>query len=123
MMTDNLILNPSNWRKPNFRSGDDASATYIWQCPSCGKDVKQSYGKVLKEYGGIGDSPFTKEDIATFSEIFDIGYVGKSHDGGWPCFTKATCPGCSVRFVVYAGVQEPSNSFYIITIQGISTLD
>jgi hypothetical protein len=122
-MIENMILKPSNWRKPNFRSGDDVSSAYTWQCPSCVELVKQSFDTILKEYGGMGNSHFTKEDIAIFNKIFDIGYVGKSHDGGWPCFTKAMCPGCRANFVVYAGLQEPSNSFYIITIQGISYLD
>ena len=60
------------------------------------------------------------EDLAAEAkEFYGIGVVGKSQDGGWPSMIKVECPYCKTMHLVYAGVDEVSNSVYFVTLQGI----
>jgi hypothetical protein len=122
MKRTKLILAPSYSRDPAFTTGKNASATYSWTCPVCGEEVSIPYEKIIQQYGGKHSSPYIEKEEKTLFKIFDIGYVGKSPDGGWPVFSLATCPSCKTKFSVYSGVREPSNSLFVITMQGIAQI-
>lgn len=51
---------------------------------------------------------------------FDFNLVGKSHDGGWPRLEITSCPACATQYLVYLGVQAPSNSLVRVTVEGIT---
>jgi len=68
------------------------------------------------------DATFSSEDLERTKEYFGIGVVGKSQDGGWPVFGRVICKDCGYQYLFYVGVDEPSNSFYKITVQGICEL-
>jgi len=72
--------------------------------------------------GGQDASILGPEHASAIEQHFDYNLVGKSHDGGWPRLTVELCPRCGARYLVYAGVKEPANGFYIITVQGIVEL-
>ena len=48
--------------------------------------------------------------------------VGKAQDGGWPAVVRKVCHGCGQEVLVYAGVREVSNSWFVITLLGVSLL-
>ena len=51
-----------------------------------------------------------------------MNLVGKTPDGGWTAIVKIECKNCQTVYLIYAGVNEASNSFYIITLQGITEI-
>ncbi len=51
-----------------------------------------------------------------------MNLVGKTPDGGWTAIVKAKCKNCQTEYLIYAGVNEASSSFYIITLQGITEI-
>ncbi|HJU90173.1 MAG TPA: hypothetical protein VJ672_12310 [Gemmatimonadaceae bacterium] len=53
---------------------------------------------------------------------FEIGEVGKAHDGGFVSLHRASCETCGATYLVYAGVREPSAGWYQVTVQGIVEL-
>jgi hypothetical protein len=80
------------------------------------------------EYAALINLAFTWEDAfgktftADAKSFYGIGIAGKSPDGGWPSMTKIECANCQTMFLVYAGVNEASNSVYFVTMQGITEL-
>ena len=111
------IVGPSYSREPAYKTGDDKTLEYEWQCTTC-------HGQIAIRYSDIapGKRAFSEAEIQELKDYFKIGYVGKSQDGGWPEFLKVPCPRCNTVFVVYAGVKEPANSFLLVTIQGIAEI-
>ena len=63
-----------------------------------------------------------EELAAEAKEFFRIGIVGKSPDGGWPSIVKVQCSECRTVHLVYAGVNEVSNSVHFVTLQGIAEI-
>jgi hypothetical protein len=51
-----------------------------------------------------------------------MNVVGKSPDGGWPSVFEVRCDECGFRFLIYAGVEETSNSVYRVAIQSIAEI-
>ena len=108
------LLQASDSRKP-FYSGYDARGIYYsFNCLSCDSSIETP---IIFLYNLKSNVP-TKL-IQFLKEHFGIGLSGKTRDGGWPAFQKVDCPNCAHQYIVLTGVKEPSNSFNIITIQGI----
>jgi hypothetical protein len=72
---------------------------------------------------GLGwNDAFAETFAAAVRSFYAIGVVGKSPDGGWPSMLQVKCSNCKTPFLVYAGVNEVSNSVYFVTMQGITEL-
>ena len=111
------VLEPSYWRKPHYVGYEPGTAPYSFNCPHCGLPIQVSLcGSIAS------DVAFSSEDLKRIKEYFEIGVVGKSQDGGWPVFSRVTCKECGQTYLFYVGVDEPTNSFYKITVQGICEL-
>jgi DNA-directed RNA polymerase subunit RPC12/RpoP len=108
------LLKPSDSRKPFYTGFDTRGISYSYDCLSCGSAIETQI-MVL----GNSRSNVPIDLIQLFKEHFGIGISGKTRDGGWPAFQIVACPTCGHQYVVLTGVKESSNSFDVITIQGI----
>ena len=116
------LLEPSYWREPHYTGGlfpRSVPALYCWACVSCQSDISL----VLSDFNVLDSLELSQHDKQIVNERFEIGVVGRSKDGGWPCLQSVVCPNCDQEHLVYLGVQEPSNSMFIITVQAICELN
>ena len=111
------ILEPAYERKPHYIGYDPSTAYYSFNCLQCRQQIQVP----LTTVSSLGEE-FSVEDLKRIKEYFEIGIVGKSRDGGWPAFHRVICAECGYQYLFYVGVDEPSNSFYTITVQGICEL-
>lgn len=112
------LVSPSYHRNPDFKSAE-LEEDYTWECRNCGSSIALTFEQASKSYWQEG-LKLSKEEFANLKSIYGIGYVGKSHDGGWPHFTEIQCHQCNERYMVYLGIKEPVNSCLHITVQAIS---
>lgn len=111
------VLQPSVHRAPTVRGYPTAAAViYPFICAACDASIRVD---VFRLANGQQATVLGSENATAVQQHFDVNLVGKSHDGGWPRFAVETCSHCRSRYLIYAGVQEPANGYYIITIQGI----
>lgn len=114
-------LEPSYSREPDFRTSDRDLEAYEFFCTSCRTSINIEYDRFIKAVFSWEDE-WTATCAIAVKEHFRIGVVGKSQDGGWPSIIITVCEACGAEHVVYAGVNEVSNSVYNVTIQGISKI-
>ena len=115
------IINPSHWRKPDFKSGADNSP-YTWRCMKCNADNQFTFDE-LANLCWNDRYAFENGEYERVKEFYGIGFVNKSHDGGWPFFKIVSCEECGKQYFLYVGIQEPANSYLVITVQAITELD
>jgi len=113
------LIRPSYHRDPWFAGSEISDRVYSWQCLSCQADVHAPLDAILRE-AWSWESNLGEELAAATTSHFELNAVGKSHDGGWPSVLLVPCASCSARYLLYAGVSEPSNSVYRVVIQGLS---
>ncbi len=113
------LVRPSHQREPWFAGSETSDRAYSWQCLSCAADTHASLEAILRE-AWSWESHLGEELAAAAQSHFELGAVGKSHDGGWPSVLLVPCPSCGARYLLYAGVNESSNSVYRVVIQGLS---
>ena len=115
------ILAPSFTRAPEYDTNRRDTGSYAFTCPTCGGDVSIAFTDLI-------DSAWNYERVLDAAllerarERFDIGIVGKAHDGGFVSLRRLSCPTCAAAYLVYAGVREPSSGWYQVTVQGIVEL-
>ncbi len=116
------IVKPSYSKPyPDIITGCDTSECYIFDCLICKEKVKLAYKEQI--FTNNEDRNITKEECDYLKEFYNIGYVGKSHDGGAPIFGKIYCEKCKANYFTYTGVSEPLNSCYHIYLQGIMLVE
>jgi hypothetical protein len=121
MFGRDLIL-PSLSRAPAYDSERDADdATHGMSCTACGQAMAVRFAELLQR--GLDYQRELGSEIAECAaEHFGIGVVGKAHDGGWPSLLRIQCATCRASYLVYAGVREPANGRYRVTVQGVTEL-
>ncbi len=112
------LIQPSYNRDPWFAGAETVDQVYRWCCASCQSDVEVPLNGILREVWSwqttIGD------ELAKAAHAhFGLNIVGRSHDGGWPSIMLVQCASCDASYLLYAGVDETSNSVYRVTIQGL----
>ncbi|MBA2501315.1 MAG: hypothetical protein H0V27_00405 [Pyrinomonadaceae bacterium] len=114
-------LLPSYTRKPNFKSHESKKRYFEFRCVNCDEPLAVEYNLLINQVFGweqhIGEAL-----AAEAKEFYRVGIVRKSQDGGWPSMTKVQCSNCKITHLVYAGVNEVSNSVYFVTLQGITEI-
>jgi len=113
------LIRPSYHREPWFAGSETSDRLYTWNCASCRAEVQVSLDAILRE-SWSWKSTLGKDLAAAAHDHFELNVVGRSHDGGSPSVLLAACPSCGTRYLLYAGVEEPSNSVYRVVIQGLS---
>ncbi len=113
------LVRPSYHRSAVFTGSELGDQAYSWRCPTCSADISAPVGTIVSEAWSWERS--AGDEVASFARAhFELNAVGKSHDGGWPSILLVRCEGCAAQFVLYAGVEEVSNSVYQVTIQGLT---
>lgn len=116
------LFQPSHTRPAAFISTrDSADAEYALPCAACAASVSVPYGEIIRR-GLDYEHAFGPDASASIAAHFGIGLVGKAHDGGWPAFLRLTCRQCCAAYVLYAGVAEPRNSVFHVTILSVAEL-
>jgi hypothetical protein len=111
-------LSPSYTRKPNFKSHESKETHFEFVCSNCEAPIVVEFNLLTNRVFGW-EQDIGEGLAAEAKEFYRIGVVGKSQDGGWPSMIKVECPYCKTMHLVYAGVDEVSNSVYFVTLQGI----
>ncbi|MGD9589789.1 MAG: hypothetical protein AB7Q37_16870 [Pyrinomonadaceae bacterium] len=115
------LVSPSYTRTPTYDSLNAQAQSYEFDCIRCSMRIVIDFTDILNN-----ESQWPYDfDKVTENQIrlhFDMNMVGKSPDGGWPKIITRRCIGCSVKYMLYAGVNEVANSVYKITIQGITEI-
>lgn len=116
-ITEHLV-SPSYHRKPDFISGKLVS-DYSWKCKGCNSSVKMTF-EMASDIYWKSSIKLREDEHSELKEIYGVGFVGKSHDGGCPHFMKTKCKKCEQRYMIYLGIKEPNNSCLHITVQAVS---
>ncbi len=116
-ITEHLI-SPNYHRKTDFISGELVS-DFSWKCKGCNSTVCITFKMAADAYSK-NSIVLSEDEYSELKKICGIGYVGKSHDGGWPHFIDTNCKKCEQRYMIYLGINELNNSCLHITIQAVS---
>ena len=114
-------LSPSYTRRPNFKSHESKERQFEFGCINCDEPALVEYSLLINRVFGW-EQDIGEELASEAKEFYGIGMVGKSQDGGWPSMVKMQCPNCKTLHLIYAGVDEVSNSVYLVTLQGITEI-
>jgi hypothetical protein len=113
------IVSPSYHREPWFSGSEISDRFYAWQCTSCEAEVRVSLSSILNE-AWPSEPGFGAQLAEAARSHFKLSAAGRSHDGGFPSLVLSACASCGTRYLLYAGVSEPSNSVFSVVIQGLS---
>jgi hypothetical protein len=109
------ILSPSYLKKPDFTSHEIHKKVFSFECVNCQNNVEIKFKEIIgAEWSWKSD--FDKQTVSEISAFYKMNLVGKTPDGGWTAIVKIECKNCQTEYLIYAGVNEVSNSFYIITL-------
>jgi hypothetical protein len=123
MILGRTILAPAYDRVPDFSGSSTAHANFAFSCASCKRQVVVLIDQLIDAAWTWETAAQREVDPALLTqakEAFEFNLVGRSHDGGMPLLVFPHCSNCGMKYVLYAGVREPSNSYYVVTVQGIS---
>ncbi len=115
------LLEPSYSRLPTWQGSELNLAKTDFACASCNARVPVSISALV---AGVLDweRQLGGELSVAAGRHFDLGVVRRSKDGGWPAMIRVRCKACDAWYLVYAGVDETSNSVWTVTLQGIVEL-
>jgi hypothetical protein len=114
-------LVPGYGRKPSY-TGGAANEPLSYPCASCKVENEVSASDMERASWDCKEA--LGQDLwALASEHFGFNtVVGKAQDGGRPAVVRRVCGACGHELLVYAGVRESSNSWFVITLLGASVL-
>lgn len=112
------ILEPEYDRKPFYQT-EEYENDFSFVCDECGKKILlDSKRQIDNSWNGKTDS-LTNRDFDFLKAYYKIGLNNKSADGGFPVFDKLTCSKCDSKYISYCGVQEYSNSAFMVALNGL----
>ena len=114
------VLSPSYARPPSFKSVE-GERSYSFACVNCYQTVLFEFDSLITQ-GYSWREAFGVELADKIKEFYRIGVVGKSQDGGFPSMILRQCISCNTNYLIYAGVEEVSNSVLVVTLQGITEI-
>ena len=115
------MLSPSYTRPPDFKIIEAGEKFYSFACTNCNQTISVEVDSLIRQSYSWQDV-FGKKLADEIKDFYRIGVVGKSQDGGYPSISIEKCDSCKTDYLVYAGIQEVSNSVYVVTVQGITAL-
>jgi len=115
------ILSPSYTRPPAFKNIEAGEKFYSFACINCNQTISVEFDSLIQQ-GYSWQDAFGEKLADKIKEFYRIGVVGKSQDGGYPSMILVECGNCKTDYLVYAGVEEVSNSVYVVTMQGITEI-
>ena len=102
----------------------DEKRDFDWVCIECKEKISVSLKERL--VFPVDDFPkggFTEAEKKEIREYYAMGVHSRSPCGGYYVFERISCPLCGGDYLFAYGVNEPSNSFLILTVQGIVELE
>ena len=115
------VLSPSYTRSPDFISHKTGEKFYNSACVNCNQTISIEFDSLIRQSYSWQDA-LGEKLVAETKEFYRIGVVGKSQDGGFPSMIIIECKSCKTDYLIYAGVEEISNSVYVVTMQGITEI-
>ena len=115
------VLSPSYTRQPDFKNIKAGEKFYSFACANCNQTISVEFDSLIGQSYSLQET-FGKKLADEIKEFYQIGVVGKSQDGGYPSMITVECGSCKTNYLVYAGVEEVSNSVYVVTMQGITEI-
>jgi hypothetical protein len=82
-----MLLTPSYWRKPDFRSHESTENQFTFGCSQCSQTVTVKYATLIN-VGVAWEQAVDEALAAEVKSFYGIGAAGKSPDGGWPSVMK-----------------------------------
>jgi hypothetical protein len=116
------IISPSYSRDPFFIYGTTETKIFESKCDKCGSKIELLIDEIIHD-SYSWKQKYNDDEINQLKEYYNIGYIGKSHDGGSPAIIKYECRNCNSLYYLYFGVKEPANSVYVITLQAITLIE
>lgn len=118
------LRKPSAFHEQNLSIEDKDERTFDWNCVDCGGKVSVDLNKRLNfTFGGFAEGQFSTAEIDEVRSFYAMGEHSRSPCGGPLSFEIITCPDCRAEYLFSYGVKEPSNSFLILTVQGIAKIE
>jgi len=115
------ILSPSYFREIDFNSVKLDTSNFSFDCANCENQLQEKFDSLIDK-GLNWNEECTQEDIEEIKTFYKMNAVGKSPDGGWTSVIKTICKPCETKYLIYAEVNEYSNSCYSVTLQAISEI-
>jgi transposase-like protein len=115
------ILSPNYFRNPDFTSRDSRNTAFKFVCANCQNELEVEYKSLIGEEW-CWESNFDEKSLSEIKQFYLMNVVGKSPTGGFPAVIEFSCHHCQKDYLIYAGVDESSNSFYVVTLHGITEI-
>jgi hypothetical protein len=106
-------------RKPDIDIGVKEERAFAWQCTHCAGEISVPLRERLHELETYPRGDFTTEEKKEAERFYGMGQWSRAPSGGGIHFEKIKCPRCSTPYLFSYGVDEPSNSFLVLTVEGI----
>ena len=119
MKLSKSFIQPSATKLPFYHGDSSGNSSYRFQCRSCESNVEISFSNLLHNTWGWNEI-FSKDEVFEIKKHFDIDPSNRTPEGGWPCISLASCKNCNLKYILYIGFDEYSNSVYRLTEQGLS---
>jgi hypothetical protein len=110
-------------RKPDIDITSQEDRSFTWKCPKCSLEVSVPLRSRLHVWDMFPAGDFTPKEREEVKRHYAMGSYSRSPCGGGIHFEKISCPSCSARFLFSYGVHEPSNSYLILTTQGVVEIE
>ncbi len=92
---------------------------FSWNCCGCKSQVSVPLRSRLNSWEMFPQMDFTLDEKDEAKKHYAMGPWSRSPCGGAIHFEKISCASCQTRFLFSYGVNEPSNSNLILTVQGV----
>ena len=114
------LLKPSAFHQQNLDVLAKDEKHFEWKCDDCASIVSVGLNERLKfTFGGFAEGQFTKSDVHDVRQFYAMGEHSRSPCGEALSFEVISCPECGRPYLFSYGIQETSNSFLILTVQGV----
>ncbi|MDQ8188593.1 hypothetical protein [Pelagicoccus sp. SDUM812002] len=123
-MRFNKAIRSPSWYHEKEIDITDEDKSFEWNCIECKEKISVS----LKERLTFPCDPFPKGDFSEeerkeIREYYVMGEHSRSPCGGGMVFENIGCPLCKSNYLFAYGLNEPSNSYLVLTVQGIVHID
>lgn len=119
MKFGNRLFEPSYSRSADFHSLTSSERAYRFGCTRCSTVVDVPFSEIIGDEYSWRDR-YSAEEIVEIESYFRMNIVGKCPDGGRSVILEVDCSTCGAEFMLYAGVNETSNSVYRVVVQSIA---
>ena len=119
-MTFHSALRSPSWYHKKEIDITDEERSFEWICVDCKEKISVPLKERLKHgFEQFPSGGFTEEEKKEIKEYYALGPHSRSPCGGGFTFERIECPLCEANYLFTCGIDEPSNSYLVLTVQGI----